>query len=224
MNIFISGISRGLGESLAQRYAARGDQVFGISRSLPAERIPGVSYGRIDLLAPGAPQDIAQLVSGLAHIDIVINNAGTGSTGYHLAEVDSAEVMAQLRLHCVAPLQVSQALLDKLKVARTPKIINITSRLGSVLQHQRGDFDGHAFTYPYRIAKAAQNMLSLCMSSDSSMQGIVVASVNPGLLRTDSGSDDACFSAEEGAARMVTLIDGIRTSGLYHAFGEEAWY
>lgn len=224
MHIFISGISRGLGRSLAQHYAARGEQVTGISRSLPDERIPGVRYGSADLTAPDAMQDIAQLVAGFPCIDLLINNAGTGSSGCHLAEVDGAELMAQLRLHCLAPLQISQALLGKLQAARSPKIINVTSRLGSVLQHQRGDFDGKPFTYPYRIAKAAQNMLSLCMSSDPSLQGIVVASVNPGLLQTDSGSSDACFSAEQGAARMVALIDGIDVAGLYHAFGDEALY
>ncbi len=224
MNIFITGISRGLGRCLAQVYTARGDQVFGVGRSPLTEAIPGVIYGIVDVTADNAIDDIAELVAGYSHIDCVINSAGTGSDGYHLAEVDAAELMAQLRLHCVAPLQVSQALLRKLRAAPAPKIINLTSRLGSVLQHQRGDFDGKDFTYPYRIAKAAQNMLSLCMASDSSMKDIVVASINPGLLRTESGSSDVCFTAEEGAERLVALIEKITSPGIYHAFGDEALY
>jgi NAD(P)-dependent dehydrogenase (short-subunit alcohol dehydrogenase family) len=224
MNIFISGVSRGLGEGLARIYAERGESVFGISRATPATRIAGVSYGAIDLVAPAASRQLSRFMSAVPHVDVIINNAGTGSTGCRLAEVDAAEVMSQFHLHCAAPLAVAQTLLGKLNAARQPKIINITSRLGSVLQHRRGDFDGLEFSYPYRIAKAAQNMLSLCMASDPSLKHVLVASVNPGLLRTGSGSSDACFSAEEGALRVARLIDDIIEPGLYHAFGGEALY
>ena len=127
----------------------------------------------------------------------------------------------QFKRHCGAALMLFQTLRDHLSSA---EIVNITSRLGSLVQHQRGDFTGGNFAYAYRIAKAAQNMLSLCLSDDPELAGCRVLSINPGLLQTASGSSDAVYSAEEGARAVLATIQRAPCSGLYHAFGELAEY
>ena len=80
------------------------------------------------------------------------------------------------------------------------------------------------FSYSYRIGKCAQNMLSLCMANDPELSGATVISINPGLLKTASGSNDANHTAEDGAAAIVKLVDTVQNSGIYHAFEEEAVY
>ena len=100
----------------------------------------------------------------------------------------------------------------------------MTSRLGSIHQNERGDFVGREVSYGYRIAKCAQNMLSLCMSNDPELADAVIISENPGLLRTDSGSEDANICAAQGAVKLANLIGVTRSSGIYHAFGGEACY
>lgn len=65
-------------------------------------------------------------------------------------------------------------------------------------------------------------MLTVCMQNDTSLSGIIIAAINPGLLRTDSGANDAKHSAREGAIAFVRKVKEINSNGAYHAFGEDA--
>ena len=67
-------------------------------------------------------------------------------------------------------------------------------------------------------------MLSLCMADNPELASAIILSVNPGLLRTDSGSEDAEKSAAEGAKKLASVITAASTSGIYHTFGDEACY
>ena len=157
-------------------------------------------------------------------IDVLINNAGCGSSGFKADDIESSELSYQLQLHCVGALRVVQAALPKLHKSVNPKDINITSRLGSVRQHLAGEFTDKKFSYPYRIAKCAQNMLTLCMQGDQSLDDIVIAAINPGLLKTASGSSDAKHTAKEAAKNIISLIQTIENFGVYHAFNDKAHF
>ena len=154
-------------------------------------------------------------------MDQLIKNAGCGSAGARLSQIEVSAMTEQFKLHYGAALVLIQTLRDRLSSA---EIVNITSRLGLMVQHQRGDFAGGNFAYAYRIAKAAQNMLSLCLSDDPELAGCRVLSINPRLLQTASGSSDAVYSPAQGARAVLTTIQRAPRSGLYHAFGELAGY
>ncbi len=220
MNIFITGISKGLGLALAKEYASRGDTVFGISRAVPEGLPEGIHHQCADVTLDEAKSIVAQMVDQISCVDLLINNAGCGSSGFTADSVDTSELSNQIQLHCIGALRVTQALLPKLRKAAQPRIINVTSRLGSISQHLAGDFAGRDFSYSYRIAKCAQNMLTVCLEADHSLEHIIVAAVNPGLLRTDSGSSDAEHTAVDAASRMVPLIQSIGKFGVYHTFNE----
>ena len=135
-------------------------------------------------------------------MDQLIKNAGCGSAGARLSQIEVSAMTEQFKLHYGAALVLIQTLRDRLSSA---EIVNITSRLGLMVQHQRGDFASGNFAYAYRIAKAAQNMLSLCLS-DAELAGCRVLSINPGLLQTASGLSDAVYLAEEGARAVLATI------------------
>jgi len=221
VNVFITGISKGLGLALAREYAQRGDTVLGISRSAPMDLPTGIYHTRADVTADEVKTVIEHLVNGVSHIDLLINNAGCGSSGFKADNVEISELSFQLQLHCVGAFRVFQALLPKLRESNSPKVINITSRLGSISQHLAGEFEGRDFSYPYRIAKCAQNMLTVCMAGDRSLADIIVAAVNPGLLRTESGSSDAEHTSEDAAHRIIQLIETIEHFGIYHPYKED---
>jgi NAD(P)-dependent dehydrogenase (short-subunit alcohol dehydrogenase family) len=136
-------------------------------------------------------------------VDQLIKNAGCGSAGARLSQIEVSAMTEQFKLHYGAALVLIQTLRDRLSSA---EIVNITSRLGLMVQHQRGDFASGNFAYAYRIAKAAQNMLSLCLSDDPELAGCRVLSINPRLLQTASGLSDAVYSAEEGARAVLATI------------------
>ncbi len=219
----VTGTSKGLGLELAGGLLARGYRVVGVSRSDCGIEHQNYHHLTADITHAGYPRALSKFMQrhGIRHLDIVINNAGVRSRGTDIESVKAAEVMRQFELHCVAALSTVQALLPLLDRS---KIVNITLRLGSVKFNQRGDFSGRGFSYGYRIAKTAQNMLSLCLATDEKLSANTVISIIPGLLRTDSGADDASRSAAEGGEAVVQKILSIETSGVYHAFEDEAAY
>ncbi len=221
--ILITGTSKGLGYQLAKQFTQKENLVIGISRTATEIQAKNFHHLSADITAIDFTQKLKAFLKTLSivNIDVLINNAGTGSFGNNISNIEPDEVLQQVDLHCVSALRVIAGARSYLK---NTKIVNITSRLGSITQTLRGDFKGRDFSYAYRIAKAAQNMLSLCLANDSELANAVVLSINPGLLQTDSGSSDAEHTAEQGAIAVITVIDNAIESGIYHAFGQEALY
>jgi len=223
--VLITGVSRGLGKALAEKYLSEGHFVIGISRTLVDYFVEKVLFIQGDVTDPNIINTIRSKIDGISTIDLIINNAGANSRGYKISDVSPEEVLYQINLHCVAALRIVKAAYPLLIRSESPKIINITSRLGSIHQHLRGDFKNtNEFSYGYKIGKGAQNMLSVCMQNDPDLKGVPIMSVNPGLLLTDCGASDAQHSAEEGADNLFRLTESVNESGIYHAFGHEATY
>ena len=221
--ILVTGTSKGLGYELAKQYLSSGNIVIGVSRSETDIQSGQFHHLPADVTSNNFAKNLEDFLASLNidNIDVLINNAGTGSFGTNIYTVDPEEVLNQVNLHCVSALRV---ITGAKKYLLGAKIIKITSRLASVTQTVRGDFKDRSFSYSYRIAKAAQNMLSLCLANDPELASSVVLSINPGLLKTDSGSSDAEHSAEQGAAAVIATINQAAESGIYHAFGQEALY
>ncbi len=225
-NVFITGISKGLGQALVKQYLRHNWSVIGVSRNISDTISDNFISIQGDITKVETFTKIKNTLNDqkIDTIDLLINNAGQGSHWRHLSEIDLTEIQNQIKLHCIAAIQTTQLLIEYLKKSDHPMIVNVTSRLGSVHQHLRGDFKNKPFSYAYRIAKAAQNMFTLCLREDSELENIIVVSLNPGLLKTDSGSFDASHSAEEGAERIYNMLTRQEVSGIVHAFGEETWY
>jgi NAD(P)-dependent dehydrogenase (short-subunit alcohol dehydrogenase family) len=63
--------------------------------------------------------------------------------------------------------------------------------------------DGVAF--PYRMSKAAVNMLTLNLAAALAADGILVNAMHPGWIRTDMGGPDAPVSPAEAAETALYL-------------------
>lgn len=63
------------------------------------------------------------------------------------------------------------------------------------------------FSYSYRVAKAAQNMLSVCLSEEFAPKGVQVAAVHPGQFMSSTAASDADMSAGEAARELVQWIE-----------------
>ena len=223
--ILITGVSRGLGKALAGKYHSQGYCVIGISRTKVDCIMHDTIFIQGDVTDPNIINIIKQRTDGISCIDIVINNAGADCYGYKISDVNPEEVLYQINLHCISALRIVKASHPLLLRSTDPKIINITSRLGSIQQHLRGDFKGRSeFSYGYTIGKGAQNMLSVFMQNDPDLANVIIMSINPGLLLTDLGVSDAEHTAEDGSERIYNLIKSTEKSGIYHAFEGEPLY
>ena len=218
-NVLISGASRGLGRALQSLYAQRRWRTFPLVRSEQAA----------DELASQWPDNCRPIVTDVTddetverirsvlrrrHADkvhVLVNNAGYAGRSCRVDELSSEEIEEMLAVHCMGALRCIQSALPFLRAAEGATIVNITSRLGSMARNADGEFAGKPFTYSYRIAKAAQNMLTLCLSQELKTSGIAVVGVHPGALLTDSRSHDADTTPQVAARRIADLVDRIDT-------------
>ena len=159
----------------------------------------GAQFHPLDITAAksiAALKNFLQQTHG--RLDVLVNNAGVIAKGDASGlDVDLATIRTTLETNTLAPLHLSQALAPLLRRGKSPRIVNISSGMGS-LSEMEGD---HA---AYRISKAALNAVTTILAVE--LRGIVaVNSASPGWVKTDMGGPNADREVAEGAATPVWL-------------------
>jgi short-subunit dehydrogenase len=205
--VLVTGTSKGLGRALTLNLINNDCQVFGVFRDLKQfqtfeksqqERIIPVIA---DLSTDGCI-NIIQNVIEKTPIDLLINNAGTGGRNFTLKTASSQELLELFQIHCLGAFRVTKSIIDNLLSTTDPTVININSRLGSITEQSKGSFSHLQVSYSYRIAKAAQNMLTNCLRSEFRNE-IKFYSIHPGRLITELSQTDADLTVEVAAERIV---------------------
>jgi NAD(P)-dependent dehydrogenase (short-subunit alcohol dehydrogenase family) len=208
--ILVTGAGRGIGLALTRAYAERRDTVIAAVRgatdlsgldAIPQPARKWISTLTMDVADPG---DIARARRRLENepIDVLINNAGiAGPDNQDALSMDYEGLQETLEINAIAPLRVANAFLPNIRSARG-KIVTLSSQMGSM---QSASSDALA----YRVSKVASNRLMKGLASDLKPLGIPVLIVHPGWVRTAMGGPNAPLSAEESAAGLIRLIDGL---------------
>jgi len=193
-HILITGGNRGLGRAMVQAALGLGWQVTATTRgaAVPvgaAERVVDMA----DLAA------VARLGDGLAPVDIVINNAGIiGPDRQSTLDMDFTGFAQTLAVNALAPLAVVQAVLPAL--APGARILSVSSQM-AWMGYAKSD------RIAYRASKAALNKVMQGLATDLHPQGIAVALVDPGWVRTDMGGDDADLEPDTVAQGILQLAE-----------------
>lgn len=215
-HVVITGANRGIGLEFARHYHTAGWQVSGICRETSPE-LEKYVFQVIDMIDITNPESIEQLVTALQGktIDLLINNAGLLQDEV-LGSIDYASLQQQMEINAFAPLRVSEALLPNLQTGS--KIANITSRMGSIADNDSGG------RYGYRASKAAFNALGRSLAIDLKGQGIAVAQLHPGYVKTRMVNFGGLITTEESVAGLCKLIENLtleNTGSFWHTNGEE---
>lgn len=145
---------------------------------------------------------------------MLINNAGLLGDEV-LGNIDYDSIRQQFEINTIAPLQVTEALLDNLNEGG--KIANITSRMGSIADNDSGG------RYGYRASKAAFNAIGKSLAEDLKPRGIAVAQLHPGWVQTRMVNFGGLITPEESAAGLIERIENLtleNTGGFWHSNGE----
>ena len=208
-NVLITGANRGLGLGFVKKYLEKNVKVFCTTRDVLGskelmdckEKYPNnLEIFELDLLEEGTPSVLANLLDDRP-IDIFINNAGVGSSNQHFEAVSSKPWLEVLKVNLIAPLMITQSIIDNVKKSLEKKIYFLSSQLGSIGDNASGGM------YIYRSSKTGLNQVVKSLSVDLKLHGITVVSLHPGWVRTDMGGPNAPVTIDKSIEGMVNVID-----------------
>ena len=211
--ILITGANRGIGFELTRQILQDGAHIFATCRkpvradalnNLARQHTDTVTVLQMDINDESSISAAVKAVAAKADaLDLLVNNAGIYPKGDHpsrsMGQLTSADLSNVITTNAVSPLIVTQACRDLLKNGENPRVVMISSGMGSL---ERAD--GNA--YAYRMSKAAMNMAARVLAFDGAMAGITTITVNPGWVQTDMGGPNAALEPEESASALLTLI------------------
>lgn len=211
--LLITGANRGIGFNIAKQCSERGDEVIAVCRR-SSEDLDALGVEVLDGIDVSSSRSVAALAESLGgrRIDWLVNNAGILDRTT-LGELDFDSVERQFRINAVAPLRVTEALLDTLTAGS--KVFIITSRMGSIDDNTSGG------SYGYRMSKAAVNMAGKSLSVDLKEPGIAVFLLHPGWVSTDmtGGTGIPVSESAAGLIKRMDELDISQTGTFWHQEG-----
>ena len=172
--VFISGISKGIGRSIAEKLSKQNEfKVIGSCRNPETitDKLQGVEYIALDL---SNSSNIQTCAKQLQDIDIMINNAGQSQIGA-IEEVAMDKIRGMYEINLFGNMELIQAVVGQMRQKKSGLIINIGSMTGS-------------FALPlytsYCTSKAAFQMFSMCIRQELGQFGIKVAHIEPNDIKT----------------------------------------
>ena len=218
-NVLITGANRGLGLGFVKNYLGKDVNVVSTTRDIKGSTEllalkeifrDKLEIFELDLIKESAGDTIANLI-GDRPIDILINNAGVGSTNQHFEAVSPKPWLEVLKVNLIAPLMITQSIINNVKKGSDKKIYFLSSQLGSIGDNASGGM------YIYRSSKTGLNQVVKSLSVDLKPQGITVVSLHPGWVKTDMGGPNAPVSIDESIEGMMQVIDttDIRDTGRF---------
>lgn len=171
----ITGASTGLGRSIAEAAAERGDVVVATARQ--PDSLTDFQHARaLDVTDDAQVQSVIEsVIKEHGRIDVLVNNAGHGLIGA-TEEVTDDELRALLEVNLLGVLRVTRAALPHLRRQRSGHIVQMSS-VGGVV--------GNAGHSAYAISKFALEGMSEALAGEVADWGIKVTLVEPGPFRTD---------------------------------------
>ena len=207
--VLVTGANRGLGLGFCRAYAGDGWDVIALARnnSPDLEALDGGAV-QVLLLDLCNDDDLPALPDRFAGrpLDLLINNAGRMAEPKRqsFGQFDRAVWRDVFDINLFTPMRLVELLLPNLERVTRPRIVNLSSTLGSLQLNDDGGL------YAYRASKAGLNAITKSLAVDLADRGIIAVALNPGWVRTDMGGPNAELDIEASVQGMRRVIDGLR--------------
>lgn len=198
--VLITGANKGIGFETARQLLQEGFFVFIGSRDiqnglaavekLKAEGLINVEAIPLDVTDDHSVKASREAVGKKTEVlDILINNAGIngGNSPYTVLEATSDEYLNAIQTNLVGVANVTQAFLDLLQNASEPRIVNVSSSVGSLSLQSNPEWPAYSYAKygVYAISKAALNMYTIHLAYALRDTNFKINAVCPGLTKTD---------------------------------------
>lgn len=227
----VTGANKGVGRQIARQLAQAGVTVLAGSRdaargqrAVDELRAEGLDVRRLQLDVTDAAS-VAAAAAQVESLDILVNNAGI-SSGY---DTPSRMTLDDLRrtyeTNVFGVVAVTNAFLPVLLRSPSPRIVNVSSEVGSLTLMDRVPINVGG----YQSSKAALNALTILYAKELRDTPMKVNAVTPGYVATDlyggqptPGAGDPAHGA--AVAVRFALLDDDGPSGEFHdARGSLPW-
>jgi NAD(P)-dependent dehydrogenase (short-subunit alcohol dehydrogenase family) len=225
----VTGANKGIGLAIVRGLAARGFTVLLGARNIEAgeEAAAGLegdvrpvtldvtSQAAVDALAAKVQEDFGRL-------DVMVNNAGTNTLVFHPmdhlpkpTEETVDDIRSVYEVNVFAVVRMMNAFLPLLEKADAPRVVNVTSKRGSI--GEEGAWVGQP-SMAYSSSKTALNALTVHYAREFAGTKLKINGAAPGHVATDFNNFRGTRTPDEGAAvaiRLATLPDDGPTGAVY---------
>jgi NAD(P)-dependent dehydrogenase (short-subunit alcohol dehydrogenase family) len=212
----ITGANKSIGLETARQLLQNGYYVYLGSRDLQkgqqavsvlqAEGLHNVEPLQLDVTDSASIAAARQAIGQKTQVlDVLINNAGIlGPVVQPALGTDVRLIKEVFETNVFGVIEVTQAFIDLLRESPEPRIVNVTSGLGSLTLHN----DPSWKYYPvkgaaYQPSKAALNAYTIMLAYELRDTPFKVNAVDPGYTATDFNHHSGPGSVFDAAARVV---------------------
>jgi NAD(P)-dependent dehydrogenase (short-subunit alcohol dehydrogenase family) len=211
----------GIGFEVCHQLAQRGYTVFLGSIDLARGKKAAASLTAtgfdvrpvlLDLTKPETFTDAAHLINATCgRLDALINNAGIALDWHYQADTVPIELVHQtFEVNFFGMVELTQKLLPLIRQSPAGRIVNKSSRLGSLTLHStRGTDMDSLKAFAYDKSKVAINLFTVHLAYALRDTPIKVNSAHPGVIKTDI---NAAVVRTENAVGMVDATTGEKTA------------
>jgi NAD(P)-dependent dehydrogenase (short-subunit alcohol dehydrogenase family) len=182
----------------------------------------------LDVTDDASVAGAARLVEDRAgRLDVLVNNAGvTGGMSQQPTTADLEAVRTAVETNVVGVIRVTNALLPLLRRSASPRIVNMSSSVGSLTLQTTPGAETGPISAAYSPPKSFLNAVTVQYAKELHGTGILINAACPGYCATDLNGFRGVRTPEQGAAiaiRLAALPDDGPTGGFFDDNGVVPW-
>ena len=240
----ITGANKGIGFETAKQLLQKGFYVYIGSRNLEnglqsVEKLKAINLTNVEAIQIDVTDDNSvknartEIGKKTEVLDVLINNAGINGGAPNTAlEATTGQFLAAYDTNVFGVVRVTQAFIDLLKKSPEPRIVMVSTSVGSLSLQSDPNWLAYNFAKyaVYGSSKAALNMFTIHLAYELRDTAFKVNAVCPGYTKTDFTNHNG-GEIEEAGKRIVkyALLDKDGVTGKFiseetnPATGEIAW-
>ena len=233
----VTGANKGIGYEIAAGLGALGWSVGVGARDETRRETAVAKLCAAGVDAFGVPLDVTDDASVAAaaglvderagRLDVLVNNAGiTGGRPQEPTMVDLATVRAAVETNVIGVIRVTNAMLPLLRRSASPRIVNMSSSVGSLTRQTTPGAEMGPMSVAYAPSKTFLNAVTVQYAKELGDTNILINAACPGYTATDLNGFRGVRTPEQGAAiaiRLATLPDDGPTGGFFDDAGVVPW-